>query len=549
VVVYRAEAHWLERFVQNLLSFWSALDLRRRVVIVVATVAMFAAVLGMSRMATTPRMELLYSGLDPAAAGEVIAALEQGGTTYEVRGAAIYVDGAQRDELRLTLAAQGLPAAGTAGYELLDSLSGFGTTSQMFDAAYWRAKEGELARTILAIPQIRAARVHISRADPQPFRRPDRQTASVTVTTSAGMLSAGQAKALKHLVASAVAGMTPDDVSIIDSASGLVELGDDGSVSGMSAMQRGEDLKHNVERLLEARVGQGNAVVEVSVDVVTESESITERRFDPDNRVAISTDTEEKTGSSTDPGGQVTVASNLPEGDAAASAAGRSSNTESRERVNFEVSETKREVLRTPGAIRKLSVAVLVDDARMPAADGTITQQPRPQDELDVLRDLVASAVGFDEARGDIITLRSLAFDAAPELGTLAEADMMSGIDMMSIIQMAVLAVVTLVLALFVLRPMIMTQRRLGELPAPSIALALPGLASGSTGPGETTRILTGEIHDGRDLPPLSIVSRDDLDTSLPADPVARLRRLIEERQAESVEILRGWMEDREEKA
>ena len=159
---------------QNLVSVWSALDLRRRVVIVLATVAMFAAVIGVSRMATAPQMSLLYSGLDPAAAGEVVAALEQRGTPYEVRGGAIYVDGGLRDELRLTLASEGLPAAGAAGYELLDSLSGFGTTSQMFDAAYWRAKEGELARTILALPQIKAARVHISRSDAQPFRTPER---------------------------------------------------------------------------------------------------------------------------------------------------------------------------------------------------------------------------------------------------------------------------------------------------------------------------------------------------------------------------------------
>ncbi len=340
---------------QNLVSVWSTLDLRRRVVIVLATVAMFAAVIGVSRMATAPQMSLLYSGLDPAAAGEVVAALEQRGTPYEVRGGAIYVDGGLRDELRLTLASEGLPAAGAAGYELLDSLSGFGTTSQMFDAAYWRAKEGELARTILALPQIKAARVHISRSDAQPFRQPERQTASVTVTTAAGTLPVAQAKALKHLVASAVAGMSPDDVSVIDSAGGLIDdaSGDDPAIAGHD---RAAEMKRNVERLLEARVGPGNAVVEVAVDVVTERESITERRIDPEGRVAISTDTEEKSENSTTPGGDVTVASNLPEGDVGNGANGQSSAAETRERVNFEVSETQREVLRSPGALRKLSL-------------------------------------------------------------------------------------------------------------------------------------------------------------------------------------------------
>ena len=531
---------------QNLVSVWSALDLRRRVVIVLATVAMFAAVIGVSRMATAPQMSLLYSGLDPAAAGEVVAALEQRGTPYEVQGGAIYVDGGLRDELRLTLASEGLPAAGAAGYELLDTLSGFGTTSQMFDAAYWRAKEGELARTILALPQIKAARVHISRSDAQPFRTPERQTASVTVTTAAGTLPVAQAKALKHLVASAVAGMSPDDVSVIDSAGGLIDDASDDDPT-LRGQDRAAEMKRNVERLLEARVGPGNAVVEVALDVVTERESITERRIDPDGRVAISTDTEEKSGNSTTPGGDVTVASNLPEGDAGNGGNGQSSSAETRERVNFEVSETQREILRSPGALRKLSVAVLVNTLTVTAQDGTTTTEARPQEELDVLRDLVASAVGFDEARGDTLTLRSLAFEPLPQDGTLAEAGVMDGLDLMALIQLAVLALVALVIGLFVLRPMLTARRGAAELPPAPQPLSLPGLNALDDMP-DLPRFLDGEIDMGGDLPSLQVISRDDPDT-LPADPVARLRQLIEARQAESVEILRGWMDEREEKA
>ncbi|PIV75042.1 MAG: hypothetical protein COW55_07070, partial [Rhodobacteraceae bacterium CG17_big_fil_post_rev_8_21_14_2_50_65_11] len=149
---------------QNLVALWTALDGRRRTIVIGATIAMFLAILGLSRMAATPSMALLYAGMDSSAAGQVVAALEQRGVAYEVRGDSIHVDASQRDALRMTLAAEGLPATGAAGYELLDGLSGFGTTSQMFDAAYWRAREGELARTILANPQIRAARVHIAQA-------------------------------------------------------------------------------------------------------------------------------------------------------------------------------------------------------------------------------------------------------------------------------------------------------------------------------------------------------------------------------------------------
>jgi flagellar M-ring protein FliF len=526
---------------QNVIALWSALDMRRRVVIVVATVAMFAAVLGLSRMAATPGMALLYSGLDPAAAGEVVAALEQRGVAYQVQGGAIQVPEAQRDELRMTLAAEGLPAAGAAGYELLDQLSGFGTTSEMFDVAYWRAKEGELARTLLAIPQVRAARVHIARSDPQPFRAAERPTASIIVTTAGGSLSADQAKAMRHLVAAAVAGMTPDAVSVIDSASGLVLSGEEAPLPGMAGDARAAELKRNAERLLEVRVGPGKAVVEVTVDVVTDHEEIVERRLDPEGRVAISTDSEEKSGTSSQNDGQVTVASNLPEDDAAQGGE-QSQSSETRERVNFEVSETTREIVRAPGSIRKLSVAVLVDTEQVVAADGTVTVQDRSPEELQMLRDLVASAVGFDAERGDVITLHSLAFEPAPQLGTLAEAGVLAGIDLMSVIQIAVLALVALVLGLFVIRPLLTSAGRTApELPAPETPLALPGSAAADG----TPRILNGEIDD-RDLPPLSVVSRDEAE--IPLDPVARLRRLIEERQAESVEILRGWMEDREER-
>ncbi|MBU2359152.1 MAG: flagellar M-ring protein FliF, partial [Alphaproteobacteria bacterium] len=105
---------------------------------------MFLAVLLVARSASQRDLTLLFGGLDPAAAGEVITALDQRGAIYEVRGGAIYVESNQRDLLRMSLAGEGLPAIGAQGYELLDGLSGFGTTSQMFDATYWRAREGEL---------------------------------------------------------------------------------------------------------------------------------------------------------------------------------------------------------------------------------------------------------------------------------------------------------------------------------------------------------------------------------------------------------------------
>jgi flagellar M-ring protein FliF len=530
---------------QNLRALWASLDLRRRVIVVGATVAVFVAVLGLSRMAAEPGLSLLYAGLDGAAAGEVIAALEQEGVAYQIRGDAIHVPSDLRDGLRMTLAAQGLPATGGAGYELLDSLSGFGTTAQMFDAAYGRAREGELARTILANPKIRAARVHIAAASEQPFRQDARPTASVTVTTAGGGLDQGQAQALRHLVAAAVPDLRPEDVAVIDSVAGLVPLPEDSAGTGPAAPARAAVIRDNVERLLAARVGAGRAVVEVAVELVSQRESITERILDPQGRVAISSETEERSDSSSQAEGDVSVASNLPEGDAAAGGSDRSASEENRERVNYEVSETQREVLRLPGDIARLSVAVLVDGVPVTAADGTVTVEPRPDEELEILRELVASAVGLDEERGDVLTLRSLAFEPLPDRGTVAEAGMLGGlgpIDTMAVVQIAVLALVSLVLGLFVIRPILTGARR-----APELALDAP-LALPPAGPARPD-VLDGEIQDLSDLPLPPQISSFGEGADEALDPVARLRRLIAERQSESVEILRGWMEAEEEKA
>lgn len=532
---------------QNVIAIWTSLDLRRRIIIVGATVAMFAAVLALSRMAGKPEMGLLYAGLEPSAAGEVVAALDQRGVAYEISGDSILVDVTQRDALRMALASEGLPAAGGGGYELLDSLTGFGTTSQMFDAAYWRAKEGEIARTLLAMPEVRAARVHIASAPTRAFQPDGKPTASVTLTTVSGTLSEAQARAIRHLVASAVAGMTPDAVQIIDTVAGLIGGQESQEFDAGDAEDRAAAVKGNVERLLAARVGAGKAVVEVSIDLVSEREAITERKFDPQGRVAISSETEERSGSSTEPGGEVTVASNLPEGDANAGAQGKSENSETRERVNYEVSETSREILRSPGAVRRMTVAVMVDGVETTADDGTRTWTPRPEEELATLRELVASAVGLDEARGDVLTLKSLEFQplAVPE-GTEATSSLLpqiGTIDVMSMIQTAVLAVVALVLGLFVIRPVLTSANR-AALPAPEAPLALP--SAGDSG----AMALTGEVDDGFGFGGFAVAGGDTFEAgTAEEDPATRLRRLIEERQTESIEILRGWMELEEEHA
>ncbi|MDE3123506.1 MAG: flagellar M-ring protein FliF [Paracoccaceae bacterium] len=531
--------------VQQILALWGALDLRRKLIVTVATAAMFAAILGLSTFGSSPRMALLYAGLEPAAAGDVVKALDQQGVAYQVRGPSLWVDASRRDQLRMTLAAQGLPANGNAGYELLDNLSGFGTTTQMFDAMYWRAKEGELARTIAASPDIRSARVYIAPAKSQPFQKDVAPTASVMVTMRSGSIGPDQAKALRYLVASAVAGLQPANVVIVDSLAGLIAA-DGGTDAGHAAADRAARLQQNVEALLQARVGPGKSVVAVNIETVTDRESIVQKTIDPNGRVAISTDTTDASNSSTDQGNAaVTVASNLPNGQANAPGnTSQSQSTNSRERTNYEVSTTQREVIRAPGTIKRLSVAVLVDGLTTTDAKGATVWEPRPATEIAALQDLVASAVGFDAKRGDVITIKSLPFQPVPVRGVGSDQPFLARLqaDPMSLIQIALLALVALGIGLFVLRPVLTGARR--------TAASLPPPQPDAAVSPASERVLTGEIDDREEMPAnLSLISSTGSPEDMPTDPVARLRRLIEQRQDETLAVLKTWVEDREERA
>ena len=480
----------------NLLSLWVTLDLRRRILLVSATLGVFLAVLGIAFAASRKDMALLYAGLDPSAAAQIVAALEQSQSVYEVRGDAIYVEASTRDLQRIELAGAGLPNAGPQGYELLDSLSGFGTTSQMFDAAYWRAKEGELARTILAMPQIKTARVHISPSSARGFQSGAPASAAVNLTTQSQSLTLPQAEALRALVAAAVPGLEPQNVSVIDSRLGLIgnDTGDALADSRISA------LRERVKTLLEAHVGMGNALVEISLETVSESEAIRERRIDPESRSVISSETVDNTRTSQGGNpGAVTVASNLPDGAAQQNTSTRQDNSrENRSLTNFDMSETEREILRAPGAIKRQTVAVLINQPPNGA---------REESDLTALRDLVSAAVGFDETRGDVLTLRALHFEPLPELGTEA-LPFASARNFTVIAAIGALLLLGLGLAAFVLRPLLKAR----ALPP------LPPLAPEEPAPPPL---------------PLPLIA-----------PVTRLKGLMSERREESSRLLQAWVED-----
>ncbi len=514
---------------KQIFAAWGLLDLQKKVVVALAIVATLTAFFGLVRLANAPNLALLYSGLDSATSSEIVASLEQKSIPFEIRGDAIYVDSSARDRARLTLAGEGLPSNGIAGYELLDSLSGFGTTSQMFDAAYWRAKEGELARTILASARISMARVHIANPAPQPFGKNVTPSASVTVSVKSGILDVGQAEAIRYLVAAAVVGMTPDQVTVIDAEYGVVlQPGVSGATHSANTEldARAAELRENIERLLAARVGAGNAVVEVMIEAHSDSETVTERILDPQGSVPVSSETETSSeNSSGGAGGAVTVASNLPD-DGSNGSAGQnsSSQSQSRERVNYEISETVREHVRLPGDIARLSVAVLLNYEAITDDAGNRSFIARTEEEITAFQSLVQSAVGFNAERGDVVAIESMHFPEAETMGTSATSGMFSNfvINIPAMLQMAVLALVTLALGMFVVRP-ILTN------PTPQLA-QLP-LSDPST---------VGNLG-----PPDALAEMPEMKTLevSPKDPVEILRETIALRSEESGHLLRNWIE------
>lgn len=507
---------------EQLATTWGRLSTGRKITAVLAAAATAIAIWFLAKTASTPHMALLYAGLDGSTSGEVLAALEAMDVPSEVRGDAIYVPESTRDSVRMALAREGLPSQGQGGFELLEKLNQFSTTSEMFDAAYWRAKEGELARTILATPGVKSARVHIASARTSAFSRSTPPpSAVVTVAMARGDLDAAQAVAMRYLVALAVPRLEPEQVAVIDQAKGVVlkpGAKDEAADLSGSVDEREKAFQSELIDLLEARVGVGNARVVVNFDIDRESETVSERIIDPASRTLITQENSDTTQSDVGAsGGAVTVASNLPEGDkGGASHQSRSNRSESSNTARFDLSETKRERQKLSGAIKRLTIAVLINEPAQAAPTGDGAAPPRrTPEELDALKKLVMAAAGFDAARGDVVTIESMAFESLSPAGTEA---VNKGIgawlqsNLLPIMQILIPAIVALILALFVVKPLLTSK---GLPPALTAAVALPPAADAQAeGPAP------------------------------PATPVDDMRRIAIEKKNASTTVLKSWLDE-----
>ncbi len=507
------------------------LTLSKQITLAITIVAVAFMMVVLVQQTTKPGMSLLYSGLGSTEAGEVVGELEKMGIPYDVRGEAIYIEASKRDQTRLMLAKDGLPRPAVSGYELLDSVNGFAVTSEMYNASYWRAKEGELARTILSMPEVSGARVHIGASLKSGLSRLSQpHSASVSVTARRS-LSVPQAKAIQHLVALAVSGVSPEDVVVIDSATGIVAgpgASDNVADPSVKTANLAAQLEAKLLQILEARVGPGNARVSVAAEIDFEQVTTSEVSYDPDSRVLRSRRVSEESESNSGSQGAVSVASNLPAGDAQGQNSSSGSRSVSSETSQYEISQLRRETQKGAGSIKKLSVAVLINSRSLAgAADGaTLTEA-----ETAAMQALVTSAVGLDVERGDILSIEFLPFaELAVEEELLTETPLMERLlerYLWSGIQAVLLGLVIVVLAIFVLRPML----------RPSAA-AMPALADGSANASgqagaENTVQAAGQAG-------------AMADSSGELDPAAVLRDFTNGRQDEATAVLEEWLnEDR----
>ncbi|MAN76087.1 flagellar basal-body MS-ring/collar protein FliF [Pelagibacterium flavum] len=437
---------------------------------------------------TTPQLAPLYTNLELDDSAAIIAELSGMGIPHEIRneGATLLVPRDQITTIRMTLAQDGLPARGQVGYEIFDNQSTLGATSFVQNINHIRALEGELARTIGGLARVQSARVHLVLPERELFRRDIQEPSASIVLTVRGQLSAGEIRAVQHLVASAIEGLSPNAVSIVDSSGSLLASGSgDGEVSITAQAVEERTLgvetrmRSRLEELLASVVGLGRARVQVSAELDLNRSTRTSETFDPDGQVVRSAQTVETGDQSTGPGGtgQVTVANELPGATEQGGEGGTQSSSSSlEETLNYEISSTTETQVTEAGSIKRLSVAVVVDGVYTYDAAGNAIYEPRPQAELDQITALVRTAMGFDADRGDQIEVVNMQFAERPgiEAGT-AEPGLFefNRDDLMRFAEMAVTLLIALALVLFVMRPLV--KKVLAPEPKP---LALPEAAS-----------------------------------------------------------------------
>ncbi len=531
-----------------------------RVAAVIGIGAGFTAVMAAIFMNLGQPKALLYSSLDLKEAGSITAALDQSGVKYEVKG-----DGSTilvpRDEVastRLMLSGKGLPTAGSVGYEIFDQANALGQTDFVQQLNRQRALEGELARTIHALDGITSARVHLVLPKRQLFEEEVEQpAASVSIGVGGREPTAEQVRAIQNLVAGAVPSLRPDRVTVVDQHAKTLSGGE----TGMAAEADGrkseveQRIAKQVKTLVEGLVGAGKARVNVSADLDLARVTTQEEKYDPDGQVirSESTTDENSREKSADGSGQASVATNIPGAAGGGGDTTDNSNSSGRQdsTTNYEISKTVRTEVQEPGTVKRLSVAVAVDGATAIGKDGKPgAYTARSAEEMQRIEQLVRASVGFNQDRGDQISVINVKFPLAADAGGVEATNPLMGFDkndIMRAAELAVLAIVGILMIFFVARPLL------------GAGGGTKGKGGAMTAGGGPTRIMV--TPDGRQmqvaadgsLQQLALSGPDDdgsridlarVEGQVRASSIKKVSEFVSAHPDESVSILRSWLHE-----
>jgi len=415
--------------------------------------------------ANRPVYKTLYANMNADDAPLVIEKLKEGNVPYRLKegGGTVEVPQELVYDTRLELAREGLPRGGGAGFELFDK-SSYGMTEFLQDVNYQRALQGELARTISSLNEVEEARVHLTIPKNRLFiSEEEAAKAAVVIKLRRGAnLNQEQVKAISSLVSGAVKGLTTDSVQIVDTTGRLLSEFLDEEHSPVMMTQTQLEYQRRIERELESKLygilgrtlGETGAVAKVTAEIDFSKRETSREEFGREPVIRSSENIE--TISSNAPGGPQGVPgveSNLAEPQVLGGNT-NSSYEHTEERSNFEIDKTVTREVKAFGTIKKISVAVVVDNKNVFRTDNTTGNQitesvPRTQDELNSIRALVATAVGFDQARGDQVEVTNISFDTSEQQQEQLLLKREKTVELITIASKYALAVIILLLFYF----------------------------------------------------------------------------------------------------
>jgi flagellar M-ring protein FliF len=507
---------------------------------------------------TAPTMTTLFSDLNLQDSTAIMRELEQRGVKYEMRydGSTVMVAKDQTLKLRMELASKGMPQGGGIGYEIFDKGDSLSATSFVQNINQLRALEGELSRTIRALDRVQNARVHLALPEKQLFSREKKETRASIVLKVRGELEPSQVRAIRHLVSSAVEGLKPDRVSIVDDAGRLLAdgAGDTNDQTGAIAeKQQGYErrIRSQVEDIVASVVGRGRARVQVAAEMDFNRVQQTQESFDPESRVVRSTQTRNENNQSNDAkDGQVSVANELPGsgGQNQNNNSSREASQKNEETVNYEISKTIRTEVLESGRLKRLSVAVLVDGNYIKAPNGQTTYEARPQEEIDRIGALVRSAIGFDQRRGDSIEVVNLRFAEAPPVAEIKELTAFEKLfnfskdDTFRMLELGILAIVSVFVFLFVVRPMMAMIAAPDKNTKTVMVKGNNGQMVAVTAPVEAAGALAGPALNEPPTATEQMIEMSQISGAIQARSVEKVGEVASKAPQESVAILRQWI-------